>query len=677
MAMLLCLHCAVQCWAEETANSDLPPVGRSRFDQFIGDRPVPFPFSRLIARLRAQAAPQQGGLYPVKAVLIPLGRSLQRAAGAPDFFRFPRAVATVDGATRPGIPPLRDRLFVGYHEKGGLLEVISYNASAGRFEFQVVRDYRRGGRPRLVYARRALCLACHQNAAPLFSRPLWDETPANPSIAARLRAEGRDFYGIPLAGTDIAYFLDNATDRANLLPVWQLLWRQGCGDGESGRRCRIDLFGAALAQGLSGVPRDDAAQSVSGRELARRWPQLWPHGLEIPNPDIPDRNPLVTLPGDGPGGPGRTTKRGNPAALPELARLSHIPARFEPLNPRPPLETWTAPNINGLVDGLADMLAPADLDELDRVLAARPAPTQVLKLRCHLRRRDARRTGFSCASDDTRSGVNLSGALTRQSGKQVAGRLDRLGLAGAPADIRLTGSVEDAAGQEIRLEPRRFRRHARLADGRRLAALILREGGGSLVLADDFAVARGILTALSIWDAKRTFPDWDGMAMLLTALGAHAKRAPTRPLPPAQSIGAGHAADDDSTGGFRRFCGQCHDTPEPFPPNYLYGDSATVTARLAQCAPRILYRLSMWDLPEARRGKTPMPPPPSLAAHRLNGAAWTRSPERAALLARARRLVAARGLDPRTLTQRPFETLPPCLPAATGLQPSASLGRKP
>ncbi len=41
--------------------------------------------------------PDAGGLPPLKITLIPLGRSLQRDAGAPDFFRFPRVVAAADG----------------------------------------------------------------------------------------------------------------------------------------------------------------------------------------------------------------------------------------------------------------------------------------------------------------------------------------------------------------------------------------------------------------------------------------------------------------------------------------------------------------------------------------------------------------------------------------------------
>lgn len=320
--------------AAETAHGDLPPSGHSRFDQLIGNAPVPYPFSRLVQIINRQMLPDPGGLSPLKITLIPLGRSLQREAGAPDYFHFPRVVAAADGDSRTGIPPLKDRLFLGYHEKGNVLEVISYNDTAGRFEFQVVRDYQAGRTPQVFYAPRSLCLACHQNDAPIFARPLWDETPANPAIAQRLRQSGRDFYGVKLSGTDIAYFIDNATDRANLFSVWQTLWQQGCGTGEAGDRCRMAALAAALDYArFKTLPSDNALTT-----LAQRWPTLWPNGLSIPNPDLPNRNPLAAL------------QAGS----------------SDPLLLRPPLETWQTPDITAFVVGLAGMLDPGMIKALGR-----------------------------------------------------------------------------------------------------------------------------------------------------------------------------------------------------------------------------------------------------------------------------------------------------------------------
>jgi mono/diheme cytochrome c family protein len=328
-----------------TAENDLPPTGRSRFDQLIGHAPVPYPFSRLADKINAQMLPEPGGLPPLKVTLIPLGRSLQRDAGAPDFFRFPRVVAAADGNNRPGIAPLKDRLFLGFHEKGEVIEVISYNDAAGRFEFQVVRDYARGKTPQVFYARRGLCLACHQNAAPIFARPLWDETPANPAIAVRLKAARRDFYKVKLTGTDIAYFIDAATDRANMVSIWQTLWQLGCGADTVGARCRRDAFAAALDFARNGsLPRPDSLPA-----LAVRWKARWPTGLSIPNPDLQNRDPLAHL----------------------------QDAANDPLLLRPPLATWHAPDINAFVVGLAGLLdlaavraLPRDSDQaLDRMLA--------------------------------------------------------------------------------------------------------------------------------------------------------------------------------------------------------------------------------------------------------------------------------------------------------------------
>src|SRR3546814_8027640 len=98
-------------------------------------------------------------------------------------------VAAVNGEGDDAAALLKDRLYIGYQEQSALLEVISYNEAAGRFEFQLVHDYRAGATPRVSYARRELCAACPQNLAPIFSRPLWAETNANPRIAARLRSE--------------------------------------------------------------------------------------------------------------------------------------------------------------------------------------------------------------------------------------------------------------------------------------------------------------------------------------------------------------------------------------------------------------------------------------------------------------------------------------------------------
>ena len=323
----------------DPAEPDLPATGHSRFDALIGDRPVPYPLPRLLDAITREMQADPGGLPPLKVTLIPLGRSLQRNAGAPEFFRFPRVVAAADGANRPGAAPLRDRLFLGFHEKGEVVEVISYNDAAGRFEFQVVRDYAAGKTPRVFYARRSLCLACHQNAAPIFARPLWDETPANPAIAARLRETGRDYYGVRITGTDIAYLIDAATDRANLFAVWQTLWTEGCGTGAEGDRCRRDSFAAALDYATTRhLPPARALPALAGH-----WADHWPQGLTVASADLPNRDPFFPRP--------------DPAE--------------DPLRERAPLAVWKAPDVTAFVVGLASMLDSTLVERLRTVAPVR------------------------------------------------------------------------------------------------------------------------------------------------------------------------------------------------------------------------------------------------------------------------------------------------------------------
>ena len=55
--------------------ADLPPLGRSQFDYLIGANPPPFPFSRLVDKIKGDLVQQAGELSPLKITLIPLGRS--------------------------------------------------------------------------------------------------------------------------------------------------------------------------------------------------------------------------------------------------------------------------------------------------------------------------------------------------------------------------------------------------------------------------------------------------------------------------------------------------------------------------------------------------------------------------------------------------------------------------
>ncbi|HSA87807.1 MAG TPA: hypothetical protein VLE46_16650, partial [Nitrospira sp.] len=290
--------------------TNLPPAGRSLFDFLItkdvnGKKvyDIPFPFSALLARIESHLHSERTR-PALKRLLIPVNRSLQRRASDGEYFTYPRAVLAVDTETESTLGlsgmHLKDRLFIGYHEKTGVLEVISYNEAAGRFEFQLVSDYRAGGTPTVRYANRALCTACHQNHSPIFSRPMWDETNVNPKIAALLDYQRRPYHGFPIRqGVGTLQAFDDATDRANDISLAQLLWREGCEQTdhpEQAITCRAELLEWVLQYGLSKGPMPDwrttDERHGSPPSFLATWRARWPRGLAIPNPDIPNRNPF-------------------------------------------------------------------------------------------------------------------------------------------------------------------------------------------------------------------------------------------------------------------------------------------------------------------------------------------------------------------------------------------------
>ena len=143
------------------ADDEPGDTGRSLFDQLtLGEdgssRVLPYPFPRLLRQIEASAGFDAAD-DPIAKILIPRGRSLQREAASPDYYAFPRVVIALDRDSGSG-KPVKNRLFLGYQERAHSIEVISYNETAGRFEFQVVDDYRSrrfspriGRQPRAVH----------------------------------------------------------------------------------------------------------------------------------------------------------------------------------------------------------------------------------------------------------------------------------------------------------------------------------------------------------------------------------------------------------------------------------------------------------------------------------------------------------------------------------------------
>lgn len=404
-----------------------PPEGQSLFQQVFtradGRSEIPFPFTALLARLGQELAPGQPALRGgLPLVVIPLGRSLQRhAAEDAGYFTYPRVVLAVTGEPRPGAPLLKDRLYIGYHELLGVLEVISYNEAAGRFEFQLVRDYRPGATPRLVQARRELCLACHHNGAPIFARQTWDETAASPAIARLLEGSlSPSLESLPWrGGVDIPNAIDDATERANRLGLAQRLWQEGCGVTDpAGRACRGALLTEALLVRL-GLPDLASASQEPADPLAPLLAR-WPEGLALPNPDVPNRLPLAPL---------DQASAEHPTAA-QLRRVADVTAPFDPLALRPPRDTWDPRQPGARREAAAAVslfLAQGDVAAVGRALArAAPNPGE----------RGPRLRRAVAAMAEEEGGALGPGPLAR--GRVVPALLRQLGV----ADVRCCGRTE-------------------------------------------------------------------------------------------------------------------------------------------------------------------------------------------------------------------------------------------
>ena len=600
---------------------------------------IPFPLGALLARIRPLL--ESDGPEPMPLVLIPLGRSLQRhTAGAAHYFEAPRVVVAVTGEPAgTDRPLLRDRLYLGYHEAAGVLEVISYNEGAGRFDFEIVDDYRAGATARLRAGNRGLCLACHQNAAPIFSRQSWDETSANPAIARLLVASGSDFYGLPWRhGVDVANAIDDATDRANRLPLAQAVWQHGCAsaDPSAAVHCRARLLSRALLARLTGAAAPGRiADDPALAPLAAHWAQHWPDGLPVPNPDIPNRQPFAaTLPWQ--------ALPTEPAAL---RRLADVAERFDPLALRAPLAHWQADDpatLGQVVHALGQFFADADIAALDRQLRAAPRPgTETLALDC-ARRARPEREDLDCRHA---GGVVLS--ARRVDTRLYLDQL-HLGSGRAHAGLRFARAT-DGRFVPVGAAPR-------TAEGAALVAVNISPAGVSLQLADDLAPLRAHIARL-IADtlAGRSDALADAPLRRAAVLAPLLPMPAERPAPAVPALAERSSADDPELAPFYRHCGLCHNSTEAFPPGFLHGDRDTVRARIDTCAPRMARRLAMWATPAGMREKTPMPPPASTQAGDIQ-----HSGDLASMQQWLDTRLQASGHAPERLAALPYADLPDC-----------------
>lgn len=242
------------------------------FDRLIAEAPsgkVPYPFTELISYLSRYGKPL--------AVLVPLGRSLQRKAGYPDPFRDPRRLVTFIAGNRESLSEfdIQSRLYLGYVEGEKQIEVISLLPSSTDFDFQLVENY--GNETKIVTPKRSLCNTCHRSAGPIFTPFPWAESNFN-IFNAQLIA---DYYpngkidGIDIMQENSEFFLFDQTVRnANKLTTDNRIW-QNCATTSTPVRCRKNLLQNTLAsvQGFANeaevsIAVDDANIFLKDRNLS-------------------------------------------------------------------------------------------------------------------------------------------------------------------------------------------------------------------------------------------------------------------------------------------------------------------------------------------------------------------------------------------------------------------------
>jgi dienelactone hydrolase len=633
---------------------DLPATGGSLFDALFATRRdgrvehrLPTPFSALVAWLDARLPRDADGRSGLRRTLIPQGRSLQRDAAAPNHFESPRIVlaAVAEGGTDTPSGPLwtRDRLFIGYQARAQVLEVISYNPVAGRFEFQVVRNYGKDLEPTVYYARRGLCLSCHQSAAPIFPNAPWNETNTFGPVFQRLEGVKASFHGIPARPIrQDVNDIDRSTNRAVVLPILQEIWAHGCRNGddaEGAANCRAGLFAAALEYRFSAASHYDDQSALYRHSvipaLKSAWRTRWPGGMLIPAANIPDRDPL--------------------------AQIGPLPPRLDPLTPRRPDAVWRGPNakaMRAIISALAAELPMAHIRRLSDALHDRALlnghGVQRYQLGCDytpLPRRGPVVQGKISCGGDSRTGIRVLGLLGVNQAGVPRVRLQELQLKRGAKLVDLeddAGTIQDhGKGVELHFAPRHRRRGlvARDQDGTAVSELVIRLGsdpaastdlrnrlrgplrlGAEIDTLDDFAPMRGALAALLAADKLRPMPLFDGQSFdprrMLAALSIELDITTEdgccdQPVefPPANletpitgpSLQS-HGGNLDPAADFRRFCAACHGEDTTFPPPFLRGDAVEVRRNLEHCAPRIAYRLQMWLLPGETRPKSGMPP---------------------------------------------------------------------
>jgi len=643
---------------------DLPPYGRSNFDivfskkengRYVYD--IPFPIDKFLQRLETYTGKKVNNSESsgIVATLFPMGRSLQRdaairgepsVANADMYFRFPRVVIGVDGesSTESKLTlNLKNKFYAGYNEKAEALEVISYNEALGRFEYQTVSDYAAGKNPKVQFASRGLCLGCHQNQAPIFSKAPWSESNANPAISAQLvRVLGKDHYFRTKIAADqsLTSRLDTSTDQANLLPIYQNIWKDLC----SGDDCRRFLLTGVLQLLLNRSHLFAAHPRIVDwiNAFESEWQKTWPAGLNISNADIPDRDPFRDVTENLPRANLENFKKQFSAVADSLAQ-SKIPAAFEPLIPRAPAEIWLSSGAdavhgNRLLKGFSKEFTLHDIQEIDKWIgrASTAPPVAILRAICQIEKiQDS--TSINCA--ESQDNAFHFSVLFRPGESQAS--VSKFILKGAGEDLAATGliaKISYGAGNGKLLIKTKDLISLRTSSGYSVSdiKINLNSGEATAALFDQSHSFQKLIdtwvTAIKTSDGTfsrfllmKAFYEMSDQNIAIEDIARTGLPSELRTELPPDFTGDLHPGYNL----IKNNCRECHRNNEGAPVNFLGSNEVNhsdieLCQRIEVCAPRMLYRLKMrlCSADDIKNKKIPMPPDFFLSHHKISRATW-------------------------------------------------------
>jgi len=291
--------------AAPTGQASSRASGPTAFDRIVrpGSGRLPSSFKDLVTLLERRTR----GVATF--TFIPRGRSLVREATT---LEDPRIVVAIQGVEpeRLGAGDVDTdgtAIFLGFSRNARVVEVISYDATAGEYAFELVEDFgAEGASPRIRRAERELCVTCHKLGTPIFPVGLWGETlDHNPRLleAARRAIGGESYEGFPLPEEAIEDFvgpgqsLEDAAVTSHQRLATNAIWQTTCAGSVD---CRVDLLKFALYTRAElwrqGAPRRDL---WPGYEAARDRFRLLTREraggvVSYGRPVITDRDPLVS-----------------------------------------------------------------------------------------------------------------------------------------------------------------------------------------------------------------------------------------------------------------------------------------------------------------------------------------------------------------------------------------------